>query len=363
MSEPSLPERAAEVDDGSPGSSLGPHASCLAVIQRNGLPFNSATWARIVVDCYGFEDCSVDLGDASLSLFCTWSPLFGKKLVTAVFNGYASPIFRTTEQCRALLGEAIARAQARRASLLEIKALFPLPAPLVEEFGLIERRRYRSSIVDLGQQRPDPGEYSANFRSHLRRAHRKVAQARVAIERTTAIEDLQRFHGLMLRRYRDRHRMIGQPLRLFELIHDRLIATGAADLWVAKNAAGDVVAGILFLISPVVATAAFGASHEAYRELSVDAVLKDLSLSWYAKRGVRLYDLGISSPKQQGLLFAKSRWGGLSFELPYYYRLIEGRRISEIDFADAYPGLRALFRWVPLPLVARLSSHVVKYLN
>jgi len=337
--------------------------SWLQYIQRTGVAFNTPEWAAVVRDCYGFEDCTVHSGAASLPLFYSWSPLFGRKLVSAVFNSYASPVYDSVDECRELLRMAVATALARRVSLLEVKSLYPLPSALVEELRLIERRRYRTTLIDLDAHRSDLSGYSANFRSHLRRAYARVARAEVSIARTTALADVRSFHDVMLRHYRDNHSMIGQPRRLFEIMHERLILAGKGDLWVAKTADGVVIGGILFVTTPTIATGAFGASNASYRHLSIDAVMKDVTLRFYAERGFALYDLGISSPKQEALLFAKSRFRGMTFDIPYYYRLVEGGHVPEIDFADAYLGLRRLFRWVPMPLVRRLSPLVVRYLN
>ena len=332
-------------------------------VRGAGLAFNTPLWAGIVADCYGFEDCSLRSGAASLPLFASWSPLFGRKLSSAVFNSYASPIYETDEQCVELVREAVARAEARRAGVLELKSLCELPPEIVARFGFAVRRRYRATVVDLRLHRPELGSYGRNFRSHLRRAYRRLAEAGVSVGRTEDPLDVRRFHRLMLRRYRDKHRMIGQPLRLFELVRRRLMVSGEADLWVARKRDGELIAGMLVLVTPAVVTAAFGSSSAAYGRLSPDAVLKDAALDHYARRGHAVFDLGLSSRKQPQLLFAKSRFGGITFDAPFYYRPRAGGKIPELDFADAYAWLRGPFRAVPLPLVGLLSARLVRYLN
>jgi hypothetical protein len=335
----------------------------LGHVRRAGVAYNTPEWAEIVSRCYGFRDCTVRTGSASLPLFHSRSPLFGSKLVSAVFNSYASPIFESDADCDRIVGDAIAAARSLGVRLFEVKSLFPLPQAVVEENGLVERRRFRTTLVDLTAHRPELASYTGKFRRHLRSAYDRARRAGVRIERTDSLADMIAFHEVMLRHYRDRHSMIGQPRRLFELIHSLLVRAGKGDLWVARTADGRVVGGIVALTTPTVVTAAFGSSSVAFRSMSIDAVLKDTTLNHYAAAGFPLYDFGVSSPKQPALEFAKSRFGGCSFDVPYYYRAFAGGRIPDIDFTDAFVGLRRYFKLTPMPIVRRLSPLIVSYLN
>ena len=75
----------------------------------------------------------------------------------------------------------------------------------------------------------------------------------------------------------------------------------------------------------------------------------------YAGEGVRIFDLGITSLAQESVLFAKSRFGGVTAPIPSYYFLVRADRVSELDYATAYSWARRAFRHVPLPVVRRLS--------
>jgi hypothetical protein len=337
-------------------------AAWLEEIRRSGLVFNSDEWARTVSQCYGFEDCTVRVGAASMPLFFSNSPVFGRKLASAVFNSYASPLYRTASECDELIDRARARAVARRATL-EIKSVCTLPPSTVERFGLILRHRYRLTVIPLCDYGLLWSHYSRNFRSHLRKARNRMARAGVRIQRTIAPSDVRAFHHLLTRRYRDKHRMIGQPLRLFALIDDHFLAAGRGDLWVAKTPDDELIGGVLLLRWGATVTACFGASHDGYQHLSIDAILKDHTMRFYSEQGYALYDLGLSSPKQASLLFAKSRFPGETFDIPYYYLPLNGGRIPDVDFSDAYMRWRRPFRYVPVPLAKLLSSILVRYLN
>lgn len=116
-----------------------------------------------------------------LPLFRTWSPLFGSKLVSAVFNSYASPMYESPDDCSSHLQSAVAAGASHRVNLLEVKRLFSLPASAVAEHGLIARPRFRTTIVDLIANRPDRSGYTGKFRRHLRGAYERVRRTGVRI--------------------------------------------------------------------------------------------------------------------------------------------------------------------------------------
>jgi hypothetical protein len=99
------------------------------------------------------------------------------------------------------------------------------------------------------------------------------------------------------------------------------------------------------------------------RPLALDAVLQDASIRHYGELGSELYDFGLSSPHQPGLLFAKARFGAQTRSLPWYTLRVRARRVVELDFATAHPGLRRLFRRVPLRVAQWLPDHLVRFLN
>jgi len=330
---------------------------------RRDLVFASRAWAGVVTACYGFEDCTVRSGAAWLPLFASWSPLFGRKLVSAVYNFYASPVYDSAAECTELLALARAAAEAHHARVVEIKSLIELPAESVARAGLVPLQRYKLTLLPLADHATLWARYSPNFRSHLRKARNRAARAGVRLYRSNEAADMAAFHDLLMRRYRNKHYMIGQPGKLFALIRRHFLLPGNGDLWLARTGDGVLVGGMVLLTHGRTVTACFGASHDAYQHLSVDALLKDATIAHYAAQGFRVYDLGITSPKQVDLLFAKSRFGGLTFDLPYYVLPLAGSPAADVDFSDAYMWLRRPFRYVPVPVAKLLSSALVRYLN
>jgi len=277
------------------GDSLAPMRND---IERDGVVFNDPQWAEVVSDCYGFSDCTVTAAEGSLPLFHTSSPLLGKKIVSAVYNSYASPLFGSESTSRRLIEHAIGVAQTRNVAYLQLKCLFPLPDEIVEACGLIRRDSYLVTLVPLSSRAARYSRYSPNFRRNLRRANRDVQNAGVRIERSRSAVDVARFYDVLARRYRDKHLMLPQPWRLFDLLRTRFLDSGRGDLWLARSSDGKIASGVLCLRHGAIVTACFGARDAAYDRLSVDAVLKDAMLEHYANEGSTTFDLGITSPLQ-----------------------------------------------------------------
>jgi hypothetical protein len=325
--------------------------------------YDTPAWRQVVCATYGFADRSIVLGEASLPLFRTASPLLGRKLSSAVFNTYASPAFTDDAQCRALLDAAVAEAGRERVDVIEIKADRPLPADAVRGAGFVERRVYERTLVPLGAADAVVQRLSGKFRRQLQALRRQWGEAGITLERSRDAGDLAEFHDLMVRCYRDAHAMVAQPFALFAGLWADLQPPGRVDLWVVRDGDGVLVAGCLFGLEGDVATGMYSATAPRVRPLAVDTVMKIDAMLTYADAGLAWADLGICSPQQRGLAFAKSRLGGITTSLPYYYRASAARPLPELDYADAYMWLRRPYRWVPVPLAKKIAAGITRYLN
>ena len=325
--------------------------------------YDTPDWRRIVCATYGFADRSIASDGAHLPLFLTSSPLLGRKLSSAVFNTYTATDFCDDRRCGALLEEAIAIGRRENVDVIEIKATHTLPAHVVRAAGFVERSTYQRTLVPLGSAAAVDARLSGKFRRQCRTMRRHWQAAGLHLERGRGLADLEQFHDLLVRCYRDAHAMIAQPFELFENLWNELQASGRIDLWVVRDGADAVVAGCLFGIEGDVATGMFSATAPRYRPIAVDTLMKLDAIRAYADAGIAWADLGICSMRQGGLVFSKSRFGGTTSRLPYYYRVAAARQLPDLDYADAYMWLRRPYRWLPVPLAKRLSAGITRYLN
>ena len=323
--------------------------------------YDTAAWRAVVCDSYGFVDRSVKVDGAELPLFLTRSPLLGRKLSSAVFNSYASPSCGDERRCGELVAAGLKVAAEERVDWLEIKAVRPLPAAAAR--GLERRESYLRTCVELGSRQQVEANLDGKFRRQLRALRRQWQGAGVRLEPSTDADDVRAFHDLWVRQSRDRHAMVAQPWSFVRRLWHELGPAGAVELWVVRDREDRVVAGCLFGIAGDVATGMFSATAPELRRLSVDTLMKvDVMLS-YAERGLRWLDLGVSSPRQSGLQLSKARFGGRTEPLPYYVKAIRAAAVPHVDYSDAYPWLRAPFRWLPTPAAKLVGEAVVRFLN
>lgn len=325
--------------------------------------YDSDAWRRVVCETYGFTDRSIRLGDARLPLFLTTSPLLGRKLSSAVFNTYASPRFADVDECAALLDAAVSIAERERVDVIEIKSAEALPPRATQPAGFAERGVYQRTLIPLDGAAEFEARLRGKFRRQLRALRRDWDAVGLQLERSQDMIDLELFHDLLVRCNRDTHMMVAQPYAFFVRLWKELRAVGALDLWVVRDRRGEIVAGCVFGLEGEVATGMFSASAEHHRRHAVDTLMKADAIRSYADRGFRWADLGICSPRQEGLVFAKSRFAGETETLPYYFRPMSRRHVPDLDYADAYMWLRRPYRFVPVPLAKRISAGIVRFLN
>jgi len=324
--------------------------------------FNTSEWAKIVTDTYGFKDYTVRHNKASLPLFISKSPLFGKKLVSAVFNTYASPIYSTNEELEELLTQAIEIAEREKVQYLQIKAIDKIPKDIEKKFNLICKPQMMTTIIPLMDFEEYKSNLSRNFKTNLNKIYNKIQNENVIVSISKDVNDLKAFYNLLTKLYRNKHLMVPQPYKLFKKMFDLLILNNKGHLFVAKR--GDKILGaLLYNINEKIATGSAIAIDDSFKAFSVDNLLKIESIKYYCEQGFKFCDFGISSPHQKDLLFQKSRWNGKTYQTATYYYLVKAKEIPEIDFSTAYLWLRRPFKYVPLPLVKELSNIIVKYLN
>ncbi|MFQ6082764.1 MAG: GNAT family N-acetyltransferase [Methanosarcinales archaeon] len=333
---------------------------------QNNVKFftHSEEWAEIVYDCYGFTPKFIVLDQENyLPLFLSNSLLFGRKMVSAIYNFYASPIYQNEYKLRELLVAAINLAKNEKANFLQIKPVSELPESVVNELGFIKKNQYKITQLELDSYDVVYKRYKKNFRQNIRTNLRKLKDNKIFIEKSLNYSDLRAFYSIMVRLYRDKHLMIAQPFRLFKLIFKELIIKNKADLWIARLNNGRVIGGILTILENDIVTYAWSATDQNFAIYSINSLIVNEAIKYYCNHNFKLFDFGISSPYQNNLLFFKSRWGGKTWDLPYYYYLIKTKEIPNIDFHKSYVSLRKLFRYVPIWTIEALSPFIVKQLN
>lgn len=124
---------------------------------------------------------------------------------------------------------------------------------------------------------------------------------------------------------------------------------------------GKPVAGMILLAHNDTVTDGYAASIPQFRSLRSNDLLVWEALKWSIEHGFRRFDFGSDSPKQEGLIAFKRKWGARQEPLwTTIYRLSKRSARSWDSDDDSYRLARSLIRSMPGPLYRMISSTIIK---
>jgi hypothetical protein len=253
-----------------------------------------------------------------------------------------------------MLAEAIKYAMGLRIekgySALVIKPRRELPGPAL---GPLESRRfYRDYWIDLGTRNLD-----ALWRRVSESERRKIRKAdKISVEVYTdpSDQDIAELNSVMLHTTK-RHNVPAYPKTLLHFFREKM--AGYARIYFAKLG-GRVIAGIVVLSFRSTSIYGYGFGLSKFFYTGCFPRLLWQAISDGHKESKQSFDLGISSPNDEGLSSFKVRLGGVCEELPFYY---EGARFEDLVFdpnsSERY--LSKLYGLMPLRLHSILGPRLV----
>jgi len=200
--------------------------------------------------------------------------------------------------------------------------------------------------------------YSKSRRNDIRRTRKHALDAGIQFTRASDLGMVRDFYNLLSRLYRDKHRMIPQPWKLYKKIYSILVSRGLADYFLALNN-GEVVAGIVVLKKNHHWEYSWAASSLELYKLGLNALLVDWAVREAIEAGARTFGFGSSSPSDKKLLFFKDSWGCTHKPIYYYYW---NHKPNPIDLETSFSTLRKAFRFIPLWLLRFISNFLVPQL-
>jgi len=84
------------------------------------------------------------------------------------------------------------------------------------------------------------------------------------------------------------------------------------------------------------------------------------SIEWSCLHSFRIFDFGLTSPYQEGLLKFKEDWSTDSTSLPYYYFLHDAKKVPEFDYYKSFPILKKLWKKMPTIVARQIGSFFVR---
>ncbi|MFH1210399.1 MAG: GNAT family N-acetyltransferase [archaeon] len=328
--------------------------------------FHTLEWKGIIEDVYRFEPyyfLAMD-GDEVKGVLCSFftrSIIFGKKIISTPFNFYNEPLFDDGDAASVLVKAVIDVAKERDVKYVEFKSLSEFDNSITSNFSLVKNAHYFISGLPL-KATPEESvkSYSHRLTKNLRTLKSNALKNNMKVRELSSISDLEVFYDVLVRLYRDKHNMIPQPYSLFKSLYDlgekkfRLLVCTKDDR---------VIGGMVLLFFKDQVVYAYGASNPDYASFSPGTLLVDHAVNLVSSLGFRHMDFGVTSPYQDGLLAFKSSFGAIPKKLPFYYHLLNVDKVPELDYHTSFKSLRKPFRFVPVPLIKKLSPIITRQLG
>jgi CelD/BcsL family acetyltransferase involved in cellulose biosynthesis len=328
--------------------------------------FHTLDWKDIIERVYGFEPCYFLAmeGDDVKGIVCSFftkSVIFGKKIISTPFNFYNEPLFDDADAASVLIKAVIDIAKHKDVKYVEFKSLSEFDNSIASNFSLVKNDHYFISGLQL-KGTPDESvkSYTSRLTKNLRTLKSNALKNNIKVRELSSVSDLEAFYDVLVRLYRDKHNMIPQPYSLFRSLYDlgekkfRLLVCTKDD---------KVVGGMVLLFFKDQVVYAYGASNPDYANFSPSTLLVDHAINLVSGLGCSHMDFGVTSPYQEGLLNFKSSFGATPKKLPFYYHLLKVDKVPELDYHTSFKSLRKPFRFVPVPIIKKLSPIVTRQLG
>ena len=243
---------------------------------------------------------------------------------------------------------------------LELRSTDDLDPALVREHGLRVEHNWVTTRVDL-----TPGAeklWKALDKDAVRWAIRNAQKKGVRVEEDATERGVEIFYDLFART-RTAMGIPPFPKKLFLSIWRHLIARGKASLLLVRK--GDVaISGMISLLSRDSFIPAYAAPQREWRKFYPSECAIWHAIEWASKNGFRTFDFGADSPRQEGLLFFKKKWGGVQHRMSYAYFLNGAAEPPNLDSSSpAYNLIRKVWQRMPVPVSKRLGDWTTRQLS
>ena len=188
---------------------------------------------------------------------------------------------------------------------------------------------------------------------NIARAEREPIVVRRAVTRDQLTRD---YYDLHLRSRR-RQGVPVQPRRFFELLWDRVLATGLGFLLLAY-ADDRPVAGAVFLAWNRTVTYKYGASDPQYLRLRPNHLIFWDAIRWACEEGFHVFDFGRTEHENAGLRRFKAGWSSAEEELVYSAIGGAGRDVGSSPLRGVVGGA---IRHSPLWVTRALGEAFYRY--
>jgi hypothetical protein len=197
----------------------------------------------------------------------------------------------------------------------------------------------------------------------FRKAQSGAGAKGVVVRRFSDAPTLRRFYQVLLRAYRDKHRMLPQPYSIFERLLAESVGARRCFGYVAERDAGsEILGGILIMQDETQWCYGWGANapHGDVEAMDLGTLLIGTSILDAAEAGAPLFNFGASPLSHETLRRFKRKWGGQEHPvLTYGWR----EELKPVDLHGGFGLAKAVLARMPLKALELISPHAVKWLS
>ena len=327
--------------------------------------YHSLAWREVTREGLGHQPYYLRARDADgrisgvLPLFLV-TGIFGRRLVSVPMRDRGGVLTRDIATASALVEGAIELRDKLRCNYLELRSLGELPAEVVAANGLTESPHWVTTRIDL-----TPGAdalWKRLDRDAIRWAINRGRRTGLTVTVDDSADGAELFYELFVRT-RCAMGIPPFPRELFRAIHRHLIVPERAILMIVRK--GDVpIHGLISFLSGDTIVPAYAAPQNAYRKDYPNELVFWEAIAWACARGYKTLDFGADSPRQTGLLWFKSKWGGVQHQMHYYVQAAAGRSAPTFDSsAPTFELARRIWRRLPAAIARPLGAWTTRQLS
>jgi hypothetical protein len=273
--------------------------------------FHSANWARLLAESYGYHPAYFTLSEQGaftgcLPLMEVKSVLTGRRGVCLSFSDCCGAVAAGPEEFQLLFDSVLELGRMSGWRYVEFRGERFLSREL-------PAKAYAHHCIELSS---DEHLMHSRLRKGTASSIKKAEKEGVKVEISNSLEGVRDFYRLHCLT-RKRHGLPPQPVSFFDKLHEHVISQGFGFTALARHGE-TAVAGLICLHFGANAVYKYGASDEAFKQLSGTNLALWETIKQCARQGMRSLSLGRTDLDNEGLLTFKNGWGAERTVLNYY---------------------------------------------
>lgn len=281
--------------------------------------------------------------------------LFSNKISSNPFSFLAPILYDNEEILKSLIKYAIDLTRRKNVDFLELKFIGELKKEIANEINLIEvKDKYIFPILYLSDNIEEiKNNYKGGLKRNVRRYNIKAKKDNIKFEFVDDEDSFEQFYYLLLKETIKKHKSICQTYNFYKELYKN------NKLFVARKNK-KILAGIFLLIYNKEVKYFLGTTDLKYKKIRLLTLLVDKAIEWSIKNNFKIFDHGLTSPYQKGLLEFKTNWGSRIHNIDYYYFLINKKEIPKLDITTSYKTIREIYKYFPNFLVKPILPFLTK---